>query len=94
MKDVRIIRDRQENPPVAELLYFVGNHGSTQYREIFPNQLEDMVSWMAGTQRFPIVPGAPLTGEDGRDTRHSIYKAVQSLYPGGLTQFLETFPRD
>ncbi len=97
MKEVRVIRHACTEPKVAELIQFTGNHGSTQYKEIFPEQVTDMLLWLAGTQRFPAAhPNKTLDGDSDtvRVLRQGLYQYIQEEFPGGLVEFLGHFPRD
>ena len=96
MKEVRVIRHASAEPKVSELIQFTGNQGSTQYREIFPEQVEDMLLWLAGTQRFPVKNhNATLSGNSDtvRVLRNGLYQYIQEEFPGGLVEFLGHFPR-
>lgn len=97
MTEIKVIRHANTNPQVAELVQLLPGKSREYYREIFPEQVADMVAWLAGTQRFPAANhNKTLDGDSAtvRVLRQGLYQYIEEEFPGGLVQFLEHFPRD
>lgn len=66
----------------------------TRYREIHPDQVAEMVSWVIGTQRVSFTWDSKMMGNSAamRTMRNGLYQYVQDEFPGGMLNFLEVHP--
>jgi len=91
---VKIIRSMGDEPNTTEIITFELEGFGTAYREIFPQQVGEMLNWLTGTQRIRVDFPDPLTKRTPTVSvfRQSLYQLIEDLYPGGLHEFLLAFP--